>query len=190
MTKQSFQEASRLVLSEIEKALAGVQEEQAAALMEAVLEAGAVFVTGEGRSGLVARCFAMRLMQLGLSAHVVGETATPALKKGDLLVAVSGTGESEITCTRAQQAAKQGARVAALTGSEGSSLASAANLMVVITAATGAAEGAAGARASAQYGGSQFEQAALVTLDAIVLGLQKRLGQSAGQMQARHATVE
>ncbi|UCC67613.1 MAG: SIS domain-containing protein [Armatimonadota bacterium] len=186
MARQNFQEASRLILSEIEGALAKVQEEQAGALMEAMLEASAVFVTGEGRSGLVASCFAMRLMQLGLSAHVVGETVTPALKKGDLLVAVSGTGESEITCTRAELATKHGADLAAVTGSAGSSLASAANLTVVIPAATGAAEGAA----SGQYGGSQFEQAALVALDAIALGLQKRLGQSAKQMQARHATVE
>jgi len=190
MAKKTFQEASRLILSEIEGALAGVQEEQAAALLEAMLRAGAVFVTGEGRSGLVARCFAMRLMQLGLSAHVVGESATPALRKDDLLVAVSGTGESEITCTRAKLAAQQGASVAALTACEGSPLASAANLTVVIPAASGAAEGAAGEVASGQYGGSQFEQAALVALDAMVLELQKRRGQSAGEMDARHATVE
>ncbi len=186
MAKQAFQEASRLILSEIESALARVREEQADALLEAILQPGAVFLAGEGRSGLVARGFAMRLVHLGLSAHVVGESTTPALRKGDLLVAVSGTAESEITCTRVELALKQGARVAALTASEGSPLASAANLAVVIAAATGAR----GAAASGQYGGSQFEQAALVLLDAIVLRLQERLGQSAGEMDARHATVE
>ena len=183
MAKQTFQKASRMILTEIEGALAGVQEEQAAALLEAIVQAKAVFVTGEGRSGLVARCFAMRLMHLGLSAHVVGESATPALKKGDLLVAVSGTGESEITCTRAKLAASQGGRVAALTASEGSPLASAADLAVVIPAGRGRAS-------TAQFGGSQFEQAALVALETIVLELQEQLGQSAGEMGSRHATVE
>ena len=37
---------------------------------------------GAGRSGLVAKAFAMRLMHLGLEAFVVGETITPALNKG------------------------------------------------------------------------------------------------------------
>jgi 6-phospho-3-hexuloisomerase len=183
MARQTFQEASRAILSEIGEALARVREEQVAGLLEAVEQAGAVFVTGEGRSGLVARCFAMRLAHLGLSAHVVGETAAPALGKGDLLIAVSGTGASEITCARARLAAKHGGRVAALTASEGSSLASAADLAVVLPAAGG--EGA-----SVQFGGSLFEQSALVALDAMVLELQRRLGQSGEEMAARHATVE
>ena len=187
MARKTFQEASRAILSEIEEALAGVREEQIEGLLEAVSQAGAVFVTGEGRSGLVARCFAMRLVHLGLSAHVVGETASPALGKGDLLVAVSGSGESEITCARARLAAKHGARVAALTGSEGSSLASGADLVVVVPASSGAGAGASG---SGQFGGSLFEQSALVALDAVVLELQERLGVSGEEMAARHATVE
>lgn len=182
MAREPFQEASRLILKEIGGALAGVQEKQAAALVEATMQANAVFVTGEGRSGLVARCFAMRLMHLGLTAHVVGESATPALKKGDLLVAVSGTGESEITGVRARLAATQGGRVAALTASEDSSLASLADLVVAIPAG--------GRGTTAQFGGSQFEQAALVALEAVVLELQEQLGQSTEEMKSRHATVE
>ena len=42
--------------------------------LDIIVSANNVFVTGAGRSGLAAKAFAMRLMHLGLSAYVVGET--------------------------------------------------------------------------------------------------------------------
>ncbi|MEM2817946.1 MAG: SIS domain-containing protein, partial [Archaeoglobaceae archaeon] len=50
-------------------------------------EAERIFVVGIGRSGLVAKAFAMRLMHLGYKAFVIGETTTPRIEAGDLLVA-------------------------------------------------------------------------------------------------------
>ncbi|MCI4329688.1 MAG: hypothetical protein L3J80_02320, partial [Thermoplasmata archaeon] len=40
-------------------------------------KAPATFVYGAGRSGIVARAFAMRLVQIGLTAYVIGESVTP-----------------------------------------------------------------------------------------------------------------
>jgi 6-phospho-3-hexuloisomerase len=51
-----------------------------------------IFTVGMGRSGFVARAFALRLMNLGFNVYFLGETITPAAEKGDLLVAISGTG--------------------------------------------------------------------------------------------------
>jgi 6-phospho-3-hexuloisomerase len=51
-----------------------------------------VFVAGSGRSGFVARAFAMRLMHLGYTVYMAGETTTPAVRKGDTLVVFSGSG--------------------------------------------------------------------------------------------------
>ena len=73
------------------------------------------FLTGAGRSGLVARSFGMRLMHAGLEAFVPGETITPAAGKGDLLVAISCTGKSGITQYIARGAKHLGARVVVLT---------------------------------------------------------------------------
>ena len=53
-----------------------------------------VFVAGSGRSGLAMRSFAMRLIHLGLSAHVVGETTTPRITDRDLLLIGSGSGST------------------------------------------------------------------------------------------------
>jgi len=186
MPGATFGKTSKLILGEVEATLHGVREEEVSALEDAIVEAGAVFVTGEGRSGLVAQCFAMRLCHLGLKCHAVGDTSTPPVGRGDLLVAVSGTGKSAVTRARAQLAVESGARVAAVTCEEDSALAEGAALVVRIPAPTG--EG--GETTSVQYGGSLFEQCALLALDAVALDLQRRLGQSREQMSARHATVE
>ena len=44
-----------------------------------------IFVDGEGRSGFVGRCFAMRLMHIGYQPYVMGETITPALRENEPL---------------------------------------------------------------------------------------------------------
>ncbi|MGZ4892148.1 MAG: SIS domain-containing protein, partial [Halobacteriota archaeon] len=53
-----------------------------------------LFVMGAGRSGLVVKGFAMRLMHLGFNVYVVGETVTPAVETDDLLIVISGSGET------------------------------------------------------------------------------------------------
>jgi len=180
--EMSFQKIGGSILDGMRRVLSAVREEEVDAFRRALLQASAIFVTGEGRSGLVGRCFAMRLMHLGLRAYVIGETTTPALRASDLLIAISGTGESEITCARARMAATRGARVAAVTADKSSALATTADLLLLIPAGAG--------QCSEQYGGSQFEQAALIALDGIALQLQRDLGETAEQMDARHATVE
>lgn len=181
-----FDESLRAILDELTRTLGDVSERQAGGLHRLLSESKAVFVTGEGRSGLVARCFAMRLMHLGLSAHVVGGTTTPAFGKGDLLVAVSGSGETDLTCTVARLAKEAGGRVAVVTAADASPLASAADIVLVIPAA----HGSGGERSSVQYGRSLFEQAALLALDAVAFQLQRELDQAAEHMDTRHANLE
>src|SRR5207237_653733 len=82
----------RTVLAELNQVEGGLADEEIEALIEALLDAQSIYVTGGGRSGLVARAVAMRLMHIGLSVHVVGETATPGITTGDLLWYFSGSG--------------------------------------------------------------------------------------------------
>ena len=172
------QQALEAISAELARAVAAVEAAEAHRLTEEILAAKTVFVTGEGRSGLVARGFAMRLGQLGLRAYVVGETVAPAAAKGDLLLAISGSGETRVTVTHAKTARSLGVRIAAVTAAPESSLARRAGLQLLISGA------------SVQYGGSLFEQAALIVLDTLALILQHRLGQTAGEMDARHTNLE
>jgi 6-phospho-3-hexuloisomerase len=175
----TFREAVAAIAGEIGDALSKVSEHEALSLCNAIQRAGAVFVTGEGRSGLVARCFAMRLMHLGVKAHVVGGATTPRLGPGDLLLAISCTGETALTCAVARVSAEQGGKVIAVTAAGRSTLASSADLTVVVPASP-----------SRQYGGSLFEQSALIVLDSVAMVLRERLGVSAEAMDLRHANLE
>src|SRR5690606_4733111 len=77
---------------ELENLVAATSAEEIDALVEALRPGRRIYLSGFGRSGLVARAFAMRLMHLGLDAAVVGETATPAIRTGDLLIVLSSSG--------------------------------------------------------------------------------------------------
>jgi 6-phospho-3-hexuloisomerase len=176
-----------LVTQEIFRALSGLKPEQMAALAEAILAANRIFVCGAGRSLLMMRAFAMRLMHLGLHSYVVGETITPAIKKGDLLIGASGSGETGTTLAMLQAAHERKAQTAAFTTRPDSSIAQAADVVVEIPARS---VGVAQQRLSVQPLGSLFEQCLLVTTDGMVLTLIERLGATHEEMHARHTKLE
>jgi 6-phospho-3-hexuloisomerase len=176
------------ILDEMERTLAKVSPDGLEQLVEAVVGADRIYVAGGGRSGLMARAFAMRLMHLGLVTYVVGETTTPAIHRGDLLVACSASGETQVTITVSQVALKAGARVVAITATPGSPMARLAEEAIVIPAPSKRDLPANGT--SSQYGGSLFEQSLMVLLDAISSEIGRRLGTPPHELDARHANLE
>jgi 6-phospho-3-hexuloisomerase len=181
-----FRKAADTVQDEVRSVLAAVDAGEAEALTQAILGADRVFLTGEGRSGLVAKAFAMRLMHLGVCANVVGETTTPSIEKGNLLIAVSGSGETPVTAHLAKAGKASGARLAAVTADAGSSLGRSADLKLVVPGRVKTGKG----RQSCQMPGSLFEQAALLALEAIVLGVCAARGETHDGMRRRHANLE
>ncbi len=91
-----------------------------------------VLVVGAGRSGLVGRAFAMRLMHLGFRSYVLGETITPSVGEGDLVVAISGSGTTTMVVAAAEAAKKMRAKVVAITSYRDSPLANYADLVVQV----------------------------------------------------------
>lgn len=180
-------DAVGVVLAENGRALAGVDAARLDELLGRVEAARRVFVLGEGRSGLVGRMFAMRLMHLGKAAFVVGEPTTPAVAAGDLLVVVSGSGTARLLTDAAATARAAGAAVAAVTADAASPLAAGSDAVVVIPAAGKRDRSGA---ASRQFAGSLFEQAALLLLDAAFALLAGRAGADAERLWGRHANLE
>lgn len=82
------------ILAEISQVLSHIPEDDLEITAKRLEQAPRIFVIGEGRSGLMARAFAMRLMHLGAVSYVIGETITPAIAEGDVLVAISGSGRT------------------------------------------------------------------------------------------------
>jgi 6-phospho 3-hexuloisomerase len=165
--------------------------------IQALLKAKRVFVIGAGRSGLVAKAFAMRLMHLGMDTYVIGETITPALREGDLFIAVSGSGETNLTVRAAEIAKKIGAKIAAITSYPNSSLGKIADYMVILPGRVKTESTTdfvhrelAGEYASLAPLGTMFEITALVFLDGVIASLMTRLGKREEDLRARHATIE
>ena len=67
-----------------------------------------IFVAGAGRSGLCMRALGMRLMHLGKTVYVVGETTTPSIAASDLLILGSGSGRTASLLAMAEQAQASG----------------------------------------------------------------------------------
>lgn len=176
------------ILTEMQQVLHDIDSAQLEAFTAGVLAAPRVFVTGEGRSGLMAKAFAMRLMHLGFVVYVIGETTTPSLAPGDVLVAVSGSGTTTNTVQMAQAAGRQGVTIFAVTTNPASPLAEHAGRTLVIPAATKWRREGEGA--TAQPLGSLFDQCCHVALDAVCLSLAERKRISNEAARALHASVE
>jgi 6-phospho-3-hexuloisomerase len=84
----------RLIIENLKEVINKLDREAIKAMLQKTIDSNHVFVMGAGRSGLVAKAFAMRLMQLGLSVYVVGEITTPAVLPQDVVIAISGSGET------------------------------------------------------------------------------------------------
>jgi 6-phospho-3-hexuloisomerase len=183
-----FQRLSRQILTELTQVLAAVKDEEFLAFERALLGGRRIFVTGQGRTGLALRAFAMRLMQMGIESFVVGETTTPPITPRDLLVAASGTGRTATTTLRVRQAKELGAPVVLLTAHPETELSRQVDLVVTIPAATRLR--LQDEVPSRQFGGSLFEQALFLFLDATTQALVASGEVTISEMTERHANLE
>ena len=176
-----------LIRGEVGETADCINEQELAHLATHLTTVNRVFVAGAGRSGLVLRMAAMRLMHLGLTVHIAGDATTPAIRAGDLLVVASGSGTTSSVVKAAETAAKAGAKVAAFTANTNSPLAAVSDMLVVIPAPqkTDHQSGA-----SRQYSGSLFEQVLFLATEAVFQALWEETSISAEQLWTRHANLE
>ena len=178
----------QVVLGEIGGVLGKVERDEIEDLAKTLADAGPVFVAGEGRSGFMAKAFAMRLMHLGLTVYVVGETTTPSIGEGDTVVAVSGSGTTAGTVRVARQAEDVGASVHSVTTDRGSELGSLSQETLLIPAAT--KHRREGEASTVQPLSSLFDQATHIVLDVVCLRVAERRGVDNAAARAAHANTE
>jgi 6-phospho-3-hexuloisomerase len=176
------------VLTEIQSVAAHIDRAQLDALAKSLLAADRIFVTGEGRSGFMAKAFAMRLMHLGLPVFVIGETTTPAIKGTDSLIAVSGSGTTAGTVRVAEQATTLGATLWAVTTDQASPLGTVATGLLLIPAATKYRR--ADEAPTIQPLSSLFDQATHIALDVVCLIIAGARGVDNARAARAHANTE
>ncbi len=158
-------------------------------LIEAIEGARSIFVMGAGRSGFVAKAFAMRLMHLGYNVYVVGETVTPRIKKEDLLIAISGSGETTSVVNISRKAKELiGSKLVAITQNRESTLAKISDIVVLLKGKTKTEKNDEIARIAPL--GTMFELTALIFLDGLVAELMKIKNLTEKDLEARHAVLE
>ena len=166
--------------------------------MNEITNAENVFVIGAGRSGLVAKAFAMRLMHLGISAYVVGETISPAINDEDCILAISGSGETNTIVSAAKTSKKRGARILSLTSYPKSSLGKISDVSIYVRGRTKAEADDKnylkrqidGNYTSLTPLGTAFELTLLIFLDGLICELMNRLGKTENDLKKRHAVLE
>lgn len=124
----------KLVMEEITSHIKciDVADETVSTFKEYLKEASKIFICGFGESELIGKAFASRLKGLDLDVFVITETIVPAINKEDVLVAISGAGDTEPTLTTAEKAKKRGAKIVGITSFPDSPLAKISNLVVEI----------------------------------------------------------
>ena len=169
-------------------------------------KANKIFVMGVGRSGLVTRMFAMRLVHLGLTAYVVGEIVTPGMTKNDLLIAVSGSGSTKAVISAAKTAKEIGTEILAVTSHPESEVGKLSDIIMDLKVKRGAkidikkdyfTDQIKGEYTSKRYSteeltplGTLFEDTAMIFFEGIIAGLMVELEESDEAMKKRHATLE
>lgn len=165
-------EIFNMILNEITSVINKVNNEELDIAIKAISKEKRIFVSGEGRSGLMAKGFAMRLMHLGYEVFVVGETITPALKEEDLFIAVSGSGKSNNVISDAKKAKSIGCKIITFTSNSKSELALSSDIVVIVPGTVKSDYGEN--RKSVQLLSSLFDQSIHIVLDAVCLCLSKR----------------
>jgi len=189
------------IASFILKSIEDIDERQVERFLDELVriyrEKRKILVMGAGRSGLVGKAFAMRLLHLGFNSYVLGDTIVPSVSEGDLVIAISGSGRTRLIVTAAEAAKKVNAVVAAITTYPDSPLGFISDIVVRIPGRTKTsrmddyfARQILGIHEPLAPLGTLFEDTAMVFLDGVVYGLMVRLGVTEEYMRNMHANIE
>lgn len=198
---QVFKESYAAISKFINNAIDYIKQDEVAAFVEKLesvyREGKKVLVIGAGRSGLVGRAFAMRLMHMGYNVYVLGETIVPALNPGDVVIAISGSGRTKLVVTAAEVAKSVGANVISLTTFPDSPLGKLSDLVVQVPGRTKISKEddynvrqLIGIYEPLAPLGTLFEITVLVLLDSVVSELMSKLGKTEEDLKRMHANIE
>jgi 6-phospho-3-hexuloisomerase len=190
--KRTAREISKHALTVINR----IDKEQKDKMIETIINSKAVFIVGSGRSILIGKAFAMRLMHLGFTVHVVGDVTTPAIKETDCLIAISGSGETKLVTTSAHTAHEIGAAVVSLTANSHSTLGKYSDTIVNINSKSKEpwdhpmANSLKGNYDDLAPMGTLFEDSTHLFLDGLIAEFMYRLGKKEDDLKVRHTILE
>jgi len=199
MESHRVQEMMQLMASKIRSIANTISDEDVEKFLHELLNAKRIYVIGAGRSGLVAKAFAMRLMHLGLCAYVVGETITPALAKGDVIVVFSGSGRTKTVADIAETAKELGAHICLISSNADSRIGKISDGVVIIEHHRDDVDDDAvefeirqmmGEHKSFAPLGTLFETVSMIFTDAVISRLMEITKTDESALKNRHTNIE
>lgn len=199
MDTHRVQDMMKLMATKIRSTANSISDKDAERFIGVLLDARRIYVAGAGRSGLVAKAFAMRLMHLGLQAYVIGETITPALNQGDVMVIFSGSGKTKTVADLAETARDIGGKICLITSNADSRIGKIADCVVIIEHHRDAvADDAAEFEIRQMMGdhksfaplGTLFETASMIFADAVISRMMEITKTDESALKNRHTNIE
>lgn len=176
--------------TELAQTLNKIDEKQVTQLINHIKKSQRIFVAGAGRSLLMLKAFAMRLMHIGYEVYIVGEVTTPAFLANDLLLIASASGETRSLVSIAERGKNYGGKIVVLTIFEASSLAKLADASIKIPAYTDKLPESQLNQPGILPGGSLFEEAVLLLGDSLILELVADRHIDTSKAFEKHANLE
>ncbi len=181
--RSAFLRADEYIAEHARSALSHIDPLTIERVVELLARSPKIFLYGAGRSGIIGRALAMRLVQAGLSAYVIGESVTPIVQKGDLVIIFSNRGESYSSIQTANIVRREGAELIVITGRPASKLAHAATVLVPLRIPDDPDQPRLAPL------GTVFESASLRFGDALIAEWMRVRGESEESMRRRHAIM-
>ena len=173
------------VSNEVSDVVKSVDTSELLGLSEYFLKADSIFIYGNGRSGLVGKMIAMRLMHSGFKTYVIGETNTPDFAGKDLLVVLSGSGGGTAVLNMLDKVRTIGGKAVLVTAADDPDKHNRFDASLFIEASTKKND-----IPTIQPLGNQFDQAMHLILDALILYLNAQNDTSNEDLKRRHFNLE
>lgn len=184
----TLQELIEIILEENRRLVTHIAGKAATDLIQRIEKAESIFFSAQGRAGFILRCFCMRLMHLGFRVYFCGETVTPAITGNDLLIVLSGSGETPSTVEAVRLAKQYKTETYGILGNIESRIGSLVDHNLHIPGTTKLLRDEE--PVSAQMAGSLFEQSVFLFLEAVVLKIYQTQKKNVGSVSSRHAVIE
>lgn len=186
------------IVDHIRDVIEDISEKNLEGIIDMLIKSQRVFVYGVGRSGLVGKAFATRLSHLKFDVFVVGETITPAVKNGDLFIAISGSGETNSVVISTESAKREGANIVAITSNTKSSLGKISDIALLVKGRTKldvkrkdyVSDQILGKHEPLSPLGTLFEDTCQILLDGVIVELMQKLRKTEEDLAMSHSNIE
>lgn len=185
MKATRFRELFDVVLMENRTVLERIRDDEVQLLVEEIGRANSIQLFGMGRMQISVRGLAMRLMHMGFAAHVVYDTTTPRISRGDLLIINCGV--TAVSLNIIKLARDAGATVCVITAHPENEHGRLAHFTVTVP---GQFFGSGQEVSSIQPMASLLEQSLLLFEDIVVMLLMERYQITPESMAERHTNLE